>query len=258
MNKKPRILFYDIETKPIAAYIWSLGKQVVRHGQLIKGLDQYDIICITYCWNDNKPAKSLDWNYKKQNSKQMISEFDKLIKMADITIGKNSDSFDVKHINAQRFLHGLKPIPDWIRYTDDLQKQLKKYFKFPSQRLDYVSSMLGYGGKIKMEFDDWINIVEKNKHGFKSFKKMIQYGKKDVEDTRAIWNKVSKYIEPKFNFSTYSNVLCCKTCGSKNIVQNGKRISGGCRYQTYLCKDHQGYAGRITINKDGKLGNKIK
>ena len=112
VQRPPRLLFYDIETKPLVAYIWRLGEQVVTHKQLAKWGDKYDIICISYAWDDGKPAKTLDWGYRAQDSSKVITEFDKLVRQADITIGKNSDRFDVKHINSQRLLQDLPPLPE--------------------------------------------------------------------------------------------------------------------------------------------------
>ena len=42
--KTPKILFYDIETSPLKAWVWGLGKQVLRHHQLVDGYKKYGII----------------------------------------------------------------------------------------------------------------------------------------------------------------------------------------------------------------------
>ena len=248
---KPKILFYDIETTPLRAWIWRLGKQHVRHGQLDRQYNMYDIICITYCWNDGKRAKSLD--IAEYTTASMIAEFDELVAKSDITIGKNSDRFDVKQINSQRMLHGLAPTPDWMKYTDDLEKQMRKYFYLPSYGLDYSSDLLGLGGKDKMEFQDWIDIVECNPGWEKKLKKMVKYGKKDVEDTREIWNRCKDHFEVKYNAGL--GTTACKHCGSTDIAKNGTRQSGKTKYQRYQCNAHGGYAGRAPINKKGVPGS---
>jgi hypothetical protein len=254
--KKPKILFYDIETSPLRAWVWRLGKQVVRHIQLDDDYNKYGIICITYCWNDGKPAKAIDWGYKEQDSSKVVERFDKIIKQADITIGKNSDRFDVKHINTIRMMNNLSPMPEWVKYTDDLEKQMRKYFYLPSYGLDYFSDLLGFGGKIKMEFQDWIDIVEKTPgQGRQKLKKMVNYGKKDVEDTRALWNYVSKHFDHKFNMATYNQDMVCKHCGSSHIHKNGIRQSGQSMYQLFFCTEHGGYAGRAAIRKNNTLGS---
>ena len=251
---KPRILFYDIETTPLKAYIWGLGQPIINHGQLVKknGIpSMYKIICISYAWNDDRPAKCIHWGIHR-NTGRVIKEFDKIIKLADIAIGKNSDNFDIKHINIQRMLHKHTGMPDWAIYTEDLEKQLRKYFYLPSYSLDYISNLLGRGGKIKMELQDWINLVEKN--DMKTLKKMIKYNLKDVEDTRALWYRLLPHIIPKFNQATFYQDIRCRTCGSKKIKMNGTRVRGKTRYQTFFCNEHGGYAGEAPINKKGDIG----
>lgn len=236
-TKSPRILFYDCETTPLQARIWHLGEQVVRHTQLVPGFDSYRIICISYAWNDNKPAKTIDWGYQAQDSARVVAEFDKVAKHAEVIIGKNSDRFDVKHVNTQRLLHGLPPFPDWMNYTDDVEKQLRKYFVFPSFSLDYVSKEFGLGGKIKMAFQDWVDIVQKSNRA--SFAKMLKYNRKDVEDTRALWNKLKPYIKPKANvaslYAMAENPSTCPACKSSTLTKRGYTYSTSQRRQRFQC-----------------------
>jgi hypothetical protein len=250
----PRILFFDLETKPLLAYIWQLGKQVVRHGQLHNEHAQPGIICVTYCWNDGKKAQSIDWGYEEQDTKKVVEQFDEIIRSADHVIGKNNKRFDNKVLNACRMLNGLEGYPEWMRYTDDLEQQMRRYFRLPSHSLDYISGQLGYGGKIKMEFQDWIDIVEKNSNGQKALKKMIKYGLKDVEDTRKIWNKLEQHFEPRFNVAIHKEIKdACKRCASTDIKKNGTKCSGGVKYQEYYCNSCYQYAGRHSISrKDGR------
>ncbi len=249
---KPRILIYDLETSPLQAYIWSPGKQYVGHKQLVQEHSRHGIICVGYCWNDGKPAQSIDWGYEEQSTDRLVEEFDKILKTADHVIGKNNKRFDDKMLNAARMFADLEGMPDWTRYTDDLEQQMRRYFRLPSQSLDYISSQLGLGGKIKMEMQDWIDIVTKNSNGEKSLKKMTKYCRKDVEDTRTLWNKLSKHFEPKFNMNAFNETKhCCKQCGSDSIVANGTRVSGGTKYQTYLCNSCYKYAGRHAVTQNG-------
>jgi len=250
-NKKPKILFYDIETTPLKAWVWRLGKQVVNHHQLVDTYNSYKIICISYCWNNNSRAKCLAWG-NNQNSSKIIKEFDEIIKQADITIGKNSDNFDIKHINFQRMINGHPGMPEWIMYTDDVEKQMRRHFILPSYSLDYISKLIGRSGKHPISLSDWIKIVENNDK--KSLKKMIKYNLKDVEDTRAVWNKILPHITPRFNMATFYDDLRCKSCGSKKIHRNGTRVRGKTRYQSFYCNVHGGYAGCAPINKKGNIG----
>ncbi len=259
--KQPRILYYDIETSPLKAWIWGCGEQYIRHAQLEQGFKMWGIICVTYCWNDGEPAKSIDWGYNKQDTSRVVEKFDRIISQADHTIGKNSDRFDTKMINACRMFAGLPGMPGWTKYTDDLEKQMRRYFRLPSQSLDYISQQLGLGGKIKMEMQDWIDIVEKNANGKISFDKMIAYGKKDVEDTRFLWDKLAEHFDPKFNRATFEdNGVRCKhaDCGSDLLKKDGTRVAGNTRYQQYFCNTCHRYAGRTPISKVLRTEGKLK
>ena len=260
MKEQPKILFYDIETTPLKAYFWRLGQQFVGHKQLCKDMNMYNIICITYCWNDGEKAKAMVFDYETQDCSKIIKEFDVLIREADLTIGKNSDRFDVKHINTQRMLTQDYGMPEWAVNTDDLEKQIRRFFALPSYSLDYLSELMGIGGKMDMEFQDWIDIVEKNKNGRKALKKMVTYGTKDVEDTRYLWDRLSKHFRPRFNRATFAQEHVCTSCGSGNIYRNGTRVAGKTRKQQWFCKDHGGFAGYTCLpykypGEDPKAGN---
>ena len=56
--------------------------------------------------------------------------------------------------------HGLPGNPEWSKYSEDLEKQMRRYFRLPSQSLDYISDMCGVGGKVHMNIGDWKAISE--------------------------------------------------------------------------------------------------
>lgn len=259
-SNQPKVLIFDLETAPMQSWIWSPGKQYVGHKNLVKGQDQYRIICIGYAWNDGKPAKCIDWGYDEQSTKRCVEEFDTIAKTADLIIGKNSARFDVPMLNSCRMLAGLPGLPAWALSHDDLEQQMRKYFRLPSQSLDYISKHLGLGGKDKMEMQDWIDICEKNDNGEKSLKKMVKYCKKDVEDTRMLWKMLSEHFDSKFNYNRFIEEafnMCCKhaDCGSSNLKKDGIRQNGQGKFQCYTCSECGRYAGRTTISKlTGKEG----
>lgn len=287
---KPELLVYDLETTPLKFWGFRTGKQFMGHNSLDRAHNRYDVICVTYCFNDGKPAQGIHWGHDDGGSESVLKQFDTIIKQAQdrncIIIGKNNKRFDDKHLNTHRWLNGQEPMPDWIKYTEDLEQQLRKYFYLPSYSLDYVSSIKGLGGKMKMELQDWINIVnykqakiliKKLNHtsvykiskdifgyelddvlanGYECLERILEYGKKDSEDTRDIILDVSAHCEFKSNKLQYKGQVRCKDplCGSTNIAKNGTRVSGGLLYQTWKCNTHRGYAGMSLIKKDGSLG----
>lgn len=277
-NKKPKVLFYDIETVLLMFYAFSPGKQYLNHKQLVPGKSRNGIICITYCW-ETGPVKILKWT-AEGGLNQLIKDFDELVKQADFTIGKNSDRFDSKMINGCRIFTDQPGMPAWTKYTDDLEKQMRKYLRLPSQSLDYISGQLGLGGKVKMDFSDWADIdaymsieslsymgmgadaleiycqymfrkslKDAHRDGLRAFNKMCFYGKKDTKDTRKLWFKLSEHFDTKWNQARWQGVdLACKymDCGSTQLYINKTRMGKWVEYHCSTCKR---YAGRVTTKK---------
>jgi len=251
-SRMPRVLVYDIETTPVLAWIWRCGEQVVNHGQLHSEVNTTKIICITYRWLHESKAKALIFNLKTLDDSEIVKQFDVLVKQADVIIGKNNNRFDNKHINFRRMIHGLPAIPDWTTMSDDLEVQMRRHFNMQSYSLDYFSKLMGQSGKIKMELQDWIDIVQfKNK---KKLKKMVTYGKKDADDTAELILKVWPYVTPKFNYATHLDTACCITCGHSGITKDRIKTQSSGQVQTFWCPKHKGYAGQAYIKKDGTYG----
>jgi hypothetical protein len=274
MTTEPRILFYDIETCLMPMYAFRLGKQVVRHTQLMKGyFYRPHIITISYMFEGDSSPSVLTWGESEADEKKMVQEFTKIVKSADLTIGKNNMRFDNKHINTQRLIYNLEGYPDWNLGSDDLESQIRRNFYAPSFSLDYFSELLGYGGKDSMCFGDWVELIEYRmlqlggveskgllelltgkklsevkRDGKKAIKKMAKYNKKDVTDTKNLWDYCSKHFRPKLNRAAFSGEMVCCNCGSADVRKDGTKVSGGVKYQRWYCRTHNGYAGRSSLN----------
>lgn len=282
-------LFVDIETMLFDVSTFRLGKQFLSHGQMLKS-QPTDIICITYCF-DKGPGKCIMYDPKKdKDTSRVIKQFDDIVRSGNYYIvGQNSDSFDIKHINTLRMIHGLDPFPEWADLTEDTLKQVKKHFKFPSNRLDFADKLLGNTGKLKMEFEDWVFIkeyiacvkIEKiagkaaakahcevmydhtytqiMREGPKRMKQMGKYGTKDVVDTRSYFKRIEPYIKPKVNRSQHPSGLSCIRCDGVNIKKNGPRKLGTTWYQQFQCNDCGKYAGRASMNiNTGQITGKMR
>lgn len=288
--KEPKVLIYDIETNLLLGSLFSLGKQVFRHGQLLKGyFSRTHIICISYMWAHEKTVHVMDWGEGEDQEKDMIVKFDKLAQEADVIIGKNNFRFDDKHINTQRLWYDLPGMQDWKFKCDDLESHMRRTFYLPSQSLDYISEQLGLGGKDSMKFGDWTDIAhyrltqllpemssadkkalcevlynksyrDIKRDGKVAVNKMKVYNKKDVTDTKNIWDHCKRHFVPKYNRSVGHPGMLCKRCGSDNILTSGgPKVSGKSMYQYYFCKDCNGSAGRALYNPvknqvTGKMG----
>lgn len=229
---KPKILLFDIETKPVKVWVWRTGKQYVRHPQIVTG-EKFDIICICYKWAHEKTVYALDWGIRKQDSAKMIDKFVEVVEEADVVIGQNSDSFDIKQVNTQRLLHGQPPIA-WPT-SEDTMKQIRKHFYVTSSSLDYMSKLLTGSGKDRMEFQDWVDIVERKDP--KALSKMIKYCKKDVVKMQQVWEQIAPYVD----VTAHRGLIVggkkqdCPSCGHGRIIKDGYRYLKAGTYHRLRC-----------------------
>lgn len=229
---KPRVLLFDIETSYIVARLWRTGKQYVTHEQIVKD-QKSGIICISYKWLGERDIHTLDWGLNAQNSAKVVEAFSKVVESADVVVGHNADSFDIKHINTQRLLAGQPPIA-WPTSEDTL-KQLRKHFALPSYRLDYIAKLLTGSGKSPMNFQDWIDVVEGK--SAKALEKMIRYNRRDVDKLSKVFAKVSKFFTPKAHRGLLmgKDRHTCPHCGSVNSRVHDYKTTLTRRYQRRKC-----------------------
>lgn len=274
------ILVYDIETCLLEADVFNTGKQIVRHQQLKKGYYYYThVICITYQWLHEDKPHILTWGKSEADEQKMMKTFDAIIKTSDIVIGKNNNRFDDKHLNTQRLLMGHEPMPSWITKTDDIEKQMRKYLKLPSYTLDYISELLGFGGKIKMDLHDWQAIKayrsvvlcptmtsEVTQHYYKKNKtqvikegkaaedKMFEYGLKDSVDTVGVTKKLLRHCKLKINPGAVLGYNACVDCGGSEFIKDGTHARGLTLMQRLKCKTCGSRSNFAPIKVNGSLG----
>lgn len=236
MSKQPRVLYWDLETSYVKANLWRTGKQYVSHDQIAKG-QVTKIICIGYKWEDEKRARVIEWDNKKQDSKQAIKKFIKILETADLAIAHNGNRFDKKVLNAQAILNALPPI-NWPS-TDDSLLMARRHFSFPSYRLDYLAKTFLGTGKDPMSFVDWETILEgpTQKVRDKALRKMVKYCAKDVVVLQGVVEAMRSYVDSTVNRSIIinGNRDGCPSCGSTSVQYNGFRTTKAGRYRRMLC-----------------------
>lgn len=183
--------YFDLETSLMEIYTHYIGTKVfLGHHQIKK---DKKIICIQYMSESDDNVSYVHWDFKKgqpDDTKIVRFYIDRLNSRPNlIVIGQNHKAFDHKVLNHRAKILGLPPIETVVDI--DTLTLSRGAFKAPSHRLDYRSKELGLGGKVKMEFDDWIAVDKGDK---KALKKMCTYGCKDVSDLRAIfWDELPYY-----------------------------------------------------------------
>jgi hypothetical protein len=196
------ICYVDIETSPYLTYMYELWKTNVSHKQIICPMQ---VTSIGWLWEGSEDVVVRGWDdSKNENGKfdilrnnrdyELLKNTCKLIASADIIIGQNSDSYDIKKLSWR--LNQLKlPAMNQNLITLDTLKLSRKVFSPPSHKLDYRSEAYGFGGKIPQDMLDCIQTAMGNK---KVQKERMIYNGKDVLDTRKIfWRELDSYILPK-------------------------------------------------------------
>lgn len=188
-NKPKRKLIFDLEVSPNIVFSWRVGNDVhLPHDCII---EERAIICVAYKWLGEDTVHAIEWN--KGNDKELCRKFAKIMDSADEVITQNGDSFDIKWLRTRCLYHGI-PLSSKFNSLDTL-KMARAGFKFNSNKLDYMGSFLGKGGKIKTTFDLWRDIQLNNDPA--AMKLMVDYCKEDINQTEGVYKALQAYSPVK-------------------------------------------------------------
>jgi DNA polymerase elongation subunit (family B) len=225
-------LFFDIETSPNIGFFWSSGYKLnISHENIIH---ERAIICVCYKWEDEKQTHSIEWN--KGDDKELLEKFMQIMAEADEVVGQNSDNFDIKWLRTRCLHHGIDAQPEY--QSVDTYKLAKKYFRFNSNKLDYMSSFMGFGNKLHTGYDLWKKIVLENDKT--SMVKMIKYCKKDVVLLEKVFKKMKTYVKHKTHVAVAQGEtkIDCPECASTNTKFNGNLITAtGTKFKKMQCQN---------------------
>lgn len=236
MNKtSPRVLIIDIETSPIISYTWGLFDQNVALNQV---LQDWNILSYAAKFLGESKIYYNDLSKSKDvhNDKNLLEEIWKLLDEADIVIGQNSISFDVKKIKSRMIIHGMKP-PSSFKQVDTM-RIAKKHFNFTSNKLEYLSKTLctkheKLSHKEFAGFELWRECLKGNK---KAWAQMKAYNIEDVRATEELYTKLQPF-DNSINYNLYTDTestIC--SCGSTEFHKNGYCYTSMGKYQRYSCK----------------------
>jgi len=220
LKTKRRRLFFDVETSPNIGLFWQAGyKQKIDYSNIIK---ERAIICVCYKWEEEKEIYSLQWD-KSQSDKKLLQQFVEVANQATELVGHNGDKFDLPWIRTRCLFHRVPMFP---HYTSiDTLKIARNKFKFNSNRLNYIAGYLGFGSKIKTEFDLWKSILLDNNST--SMEKMIKYCKKDVLLLERVYKELKTHVNPVSHYGVIfgEDRGSCPECGSDDLKKVNSRTT---------------------------------
>lgn len=235
MSNKPKTLLFDIETMANKIYAWG-----VYEVDSIEVLEHWFMLSFAYKWLDEKQThvKALpDYKgYKKDPKcdKELVEDLWKLFDEADIIVGHNARSFDIKKANARFAKYGMKP-PSPYQIVDT-KEVAKKHFRFDSNKLDALGSYFGFGRKINTGgFALWLG-CERGDHA--SWEKMKRYNKYDVVLLEKVYNHMKPYMNSHPNIGLMTgNLRACPNCGGTHITQQGYKYTRTRVMKQFKCVD---------------------
>jgi hypothetical protein len=235
----PEIWCFDIETTPNLVYAWGLWDQNIGINQIVQ---PQDILCFAaHKIGSNKIETAAAWD----GYENMVSRLHQIMDSADYIVGYNNVSFDNKHVRAAFVKAGLEP-PSPHRDID-LLRVVRKQFKFPSHKLDYVCRALGLDVKVETGgMDLWTKCLGGDQ---KAQRKMLKYNRQDVRITTQLYQRLLPWIPglnvPLYSVGTESDTsqgeAKCTRCGGTNIHQRGWAYATTYRYKRYRCVDCGGW-----------------
>ncbi|MGH7744072.1 MAG: ribonuclease H-like domain-containing protein [Candidatus Dormibacteria bacterium] len=233
-----KILAIDIETTPNLAYVWGLWDQNVGLSQLVESTE---MLCFVAKWVGEPDSilfragryspKHETWS-PDQKHQEMVLRAWELLDEADAVLHYNGKRFDVPHLNREFLLLGLGP-PSPYRQID-LLETVKRQFKFPSNKLDYATKVLGFPGKVKVDFDLWTGCMSGDREAWST---MEAYNCRDVTEMEKLYEKLKPWIVGHPNAGIDNGVPVCPTCGSAHVQRRGFAYTPTAKFQQFHCQD---------------------
>lgn len=224
---KPKILFYDIETRPMLVEAWGLRDQNIALNQV---REFGGVMCFAAKWYGQKKIHfHADW---KGGHEEMLAAMHGLWSEADAVCGYNNDRFDNKKMRGEFVRHDMEPPPPVA--SIDLYKTVAQQFSFDSHKLDHVSRLLGIGSKVKHEGHElWTRVLAGDE---KAQRTMERYNRQDTKLTEALYDKLRPYIKNHPHLGI-GNSDACPACGSLNVQKRGYAFTRCFEVQRLQCQD---------------------
>jgi DNA polymerase elongation subunit (family B) len=222
-----KILLLDIETSPNTAHVWGLWQQNVSINQL---MESSYVLCYAAKWLGEEDIYFDSVHQSKP--KTMLKGIHALLDSADAVIHYNGTKFDIPTLNKEFLLGKLLPPSPYKQI--DLLRVVRSNFRFPSNKLDYVSQRLGLGKKHAHEGHElWVKCMNGDKD---AWKRMEEYNIQDVVLLESLYDNLLPWIKNPPNRNLYSESPCCPTCGHEHLQKRGTAISTTGTYQRYQCR----------------------
>ena len=243
-----KILYVDIETSPHLADVWGLWDQNVPLARLRKS---GRIIGFGYQWLGERRAtwvSEFDGEAVTDEAhREMLQKAWDLYDEADVVVTYNGDKFDHLHFNAEWV--SAEMTPPAPAKSIDLYRAVKKNFKFPSNKLEYVSQRLLGDSKVKHAgYQMWRDCLDDDVDPAvkaKAWRDMGRYCRQDVQLMLPLHERLLPWLPANTNLATITGMrekLACPKCASEKLERRGFAYTATRAYQRYCCKGCGGWS----------------
>ncbi len=230
-----RILIIDIETRPNQVFTWGLWDQNIAISQIVEPGGTF---CFAAKWYGERKVHYYSDHHDGHD--EMVRAAWELLDEADIVVGWNQRAFDVKHLNREFINARLGP--PTAHKDIDLLLVARRRFKFPSNKLDYVSRELGIGFKVQHSgFQLWRDCMAGDD---KAWAMMRRYNIHDVRLTEELYDRLRPWIpnHPNLNQYRWQTVSGCHACGGDDLEEAGFKYTQTRTYKRFRCRTCLAYS----------------
>jgi len=233
-SRMPKILILDIETAPIAGFVWGLWKQNIHLSQIIS-----DWFILTWAakWLGEQEmfsGKLTSQEAIQQDDSRIMGDLWLLLDEADVVVCHYGDVFDIPKIKSRFLVHGFVPPSPYKQI--DTKKIASKEFGFSSNKLQALAKLFGYEGKIETTMELWVGCMKGDAN---SLNKMELYNIQDIYVLENVYLYLRPYIKGHPNLDLYfdSETPRCPSCGQSALepIENKFFYTQAVKYQVYRC-----------------------
>lgn len=221
----PRILYLDIETELHTSMHFGTWNVNINPSLIIK---PGRMMCFSAKFQGEPNLFFSKWG---DGEERMVRSAWDLLSEADYVVHYYGTKFDIPHLNTEFALNGLTPPAPFKQV--DLKTAVSKNFMFPSNKLQYVSTALGFDGKHKTDVDLWVDTMAGDP---KAQRKMERYNRQDTDLLEELYHRLLPWIPGLPNRNLYDGQGCV-ACGSANVERDGDYKTPLSVFDRYVCLD---------------------
>jgi hypothetical protein len=221
----PRILMIDIETAPNLVYTWGLWNQNIGINQIV---EPCRMLCFVAKWLGEP---EIMFHSELDGRSAMLDAAHDLLDQADVVVHYYGSRFDVPHLYREFLQSGMTP-PSPFKQVD-LKNAVAKRFKFPSNKLQFISQAIGLSGKEETGgFDLWRGCMAGEAASWKTMRK---YNERDVTLLEEVYETLLPWIPNVAHRHLYNATGECPACGADKVKPAGLYRTPLSVFQQYRC-----------------------